>query len=117
MKKHYDEVINFRDFISDDYKKSDKKRSDIATLSLAIPALFISPSSLFSPPPMIVTGYLLVLGFGGLAISGVALEKYFAQKGDSSTASAISTILNFLLPAICYGALIYFVVNNPLLRW
>ena len=117
MRRHYDEKINFKSFMDKSFKEKPKKRFDIVATSLALPSLFISPSAIFSPPPLIATGYMIVLGAGAFLISMAVLEKILVKKGNSELASNIVDTVNFCLPILLTGALIYFVIAHPMLRW
>lgn len=103
------ETINFRDFMNESYKK--ERKITVPTLSLT----GVSIPSLLNFPPMVTKAYAIVFVVGVIAITFAVFEDRFANVGMFTWASSIMGFLKTVLPFVFYGALIWFVLNNPLL--
>ncbi|MGO4887051.1 hypothetical protein ACJ2A9_04775 [Anaerobacillus sp. MEB173] len=109
------QVIDFREFVSGEYRQQKKIINSIPLFTLAYNPFVVSPSSIFSPPPMITKAYLLMISVGTLLIGMATIEKYLGTNGFTKIASSIFNTIQTLMPLILIGAIIYFVFANPLL--
>lgn len=107
------ETINFKNFINNDYGKQVKKRFDLKLYSL--PVAFLTPSTWLTPPPMIATGYTIVIGAGLVLIIASILEMMLARNGNTQLADGILDFFKLVMPLVFIAALVYFVLANPLL--
>lgn len=80
------EVINFKDFMSGNYKKAVKR----------------PPVQLYSMSPFVMLDPTIIgLGLGVLSI--VALEKYFEYVGNYEGAEKVHMVFNLAIPTIAFG--------------
>ena len=112
------EIIDFRDFVRGNYGQRVTNRLGLVFggyTALSLPSFVISPSSWLSPPPLILKGYLIVIGLGVVLIIAAMMESTFARNGNSELASTIVNFFKFALPMAFIAALIIFVLTNPLI--
>jgi len=107
------ETINFKDFLKNDYKNKEKI-TNLTLYSSLLPGAFLTPSTWLSPPPLIATGYMIVIGTGAVLIIVSALEMVLARTGHVELADKILDFFKFVMPLIFIAALVYFVLSNPL---
>lgn len=108
------ETINFREFMKNDYKNKEKITS-LTLYSSLLPGAFLTPSTWLSPPPLIATGYMIVMGVGAVLIIASTLEMILARAGHTALADAILDFFKFVMPLVFIAALVYFVLTNPLI--
>ncbi|UTR05128.1 hypothetical protein MM326_13515 [Alkalihalobacillus sp. LMS6] len=72
-------------------------------------------SGILKLTPLVLQGYGIVIGAGGLLVIGALIEKHFARNAQIVIAERISAIIKASLPFGVIATLIYFVLNNPLL--
>ncbi|GAK02297.1 hypothetical protein JCM19037_523 [Geomicrobium sp. JCM 19037] len=65
---------------------------------------------------VIVQGYAVVLGTGGVLI-GMALTERKQVRRSTQTARIIAGTVDAVLPFLLIGGLVAFVALNPLMRW
>jgi len=107
------ETINFRDFMKGDYGK--KQNFNVKLYSSLLPGAFLTPSTWLSPPPLIATGYIIVIGVGAVLIIASMLEMMLARMGYVDLADKILDFFKFVMPLSFIAALVYFVLTNPLI--
>lgn len=113
MKKKI-ETIDFREFVREGYKP--KLNKFTATKCLSVSPFFFNPASIFStPPPLVMTGYIIVGVLGGVLILAAIAENLSFKSGENGIGQYIESIISFFLPMAFIGALVYFVISSPLL--
>jgi hypothetical protein len=104
------QVINFRDFMSEDYKITRKLVPyNVLATSLITPAYGLIPSSL------IAKGYLVVIGAGLFCMALFVLENIAVSKEYEVIAESIISFMKLFVPLTLIALLIAFVYFNPLL--
>jgi len=107
------ETINFKDFMKGDYGR--KTNYNVKLYSSLLPGAFLTPSTWLSTPPLIVAGYMIVIGVGTVLIIASILEMVLARSGRVELADKILDFFKFVMPLVFIAALVYFVLANPLL--
>lgn len=107
---------DFRSFVKNgELVKTSPSKNLFIPKSITSYSIFVSPLSVFNPPPLIAKGYLIMIVIGVVVISLAMAEKYFGISGHIEIAKSIIGFIQTVMPFAFIAALIYLVFTNPLL--
>lgn len=104
------ERVEFRSFIDGSYREV-KKLKPVSSF------VYVSPAAVFTPPPIVAKGYLIVIIAGLTLISAAFLEKFLAKNGQTDWAETVNDSIGNAIPYAFIIGLILFVLKNPVLKW